>query len=290
MRSVEIRTAPQKTLAFLRERSIGVVVAYLIGWRHDPCPVEHIDPGLVSVRGQIGWSLQRTRVPICPRRFRMRNQRARKLTDTQLVMMRAALRREDRCLSPLSSLRGAQIVKTGEKLIAAGLAREVKAKSSYPDWRRDAESGAAFALKLTAAGAKAAATADTTSPDNEAGSEDVEPRMSKEPAISTPDAMAQAIAAPPANKLRDRGLPRPTSKLAAVVGLLGRPEGASSCGPHCCDRLASPYDARRAHRVAQARLCRHARSLGSCRGLVYRIEAKPDDGADGGSESAAEAA
>src|SRR3954463_2802838 len=30
----------------------------LLAWAAKPCPVDPIDPGLVSVRGQIGWPLQ----------------------------------------------------------------------------------------------------------------------------------------------------------------------------------------------------------------------------------------
>lgn len=48
-----------------------------------------------------------------------------KLTESQMVLLNAASRREDRCLTPMSSLRGAQLVKTREKLIAAGLVREI---------------------------------------------------------------------------------------------------------------------------------------------------------------------
>src|SRR5579863_2223538 len=44
-----------------------------------------------------------------------------------------------------------------ETLIAAGYVREVKAKGSAPVWRRDNDIEGAFALKLTAAGAKAVA-------------------------------------------------------------------------------------------------------------------------------------
>ena len=110
-------------------------------------------------------------------------------------MMREALVREDRCLSPTSSLRGAKVGKTGEKLIAAGLAREVKAKASYPVWRRDAETDVVFALKLTAAGAKAAAAADTASSDYEAGAEEGEARALEKLAVSTADAKAEETAA-----------------------------------------------------------------------------------------------
>src|SRR5262249_35148709 len=98
------------------------------------------------------------------------------LTDTQLVMLSAAAMRADRCLTLSPSLRGAQVRKPGEKLIKAGLVREVKAKPSSPVWRRDDETGLAYALKLTAAGAKAIAVdegeaEDETSPKDVAAGE-----------------------------------------------------------------------------------------------------------------------
>ena len=54
-------------------------------------------------------------------------------------------------------------------LIAVGYAREVRAKASTPVWRQDGETGAAFALKLTAAGAKAIAM-EGAPPDGNVGS------------------------------------------------------------------------------------------------------------------------
>jgi Protein of unknown function (DUF3489) len=215
---------------------------------------------------------------------------APKPTDAQLLMMRAALRRDDRCLSPTTSLRGAKVAQTGEKLIAVGLAREIKAKVSYPVWRRDAETNVAFALKLTAAGAKAAAAADTSSSDNEAGATKGEARALEMPATSTPDAKAQGTAAQLANKQRDRAAPRPTSKLAGVVALLSRSEGA---------RLTEVVTATGwlAHtaRAALTELRKRGYTISLDRsdrvgGSIYRIEAKPEDGAGGGSKGVSEAA
>ena len=151
-----------------------------------------------------------------------------KLTDAQTAMLNTASRREDRCLPPISSLRGAQIVKTGEKLIAAGWVREVKAKGSIPVWRRDGAAGTAFALKLTAAGAKAIA------PEGDAPSKKAAVTEVSEP----PAPLATASAAPVAKttqetvvlgsiERRKLGEPRPTSKIAAVVGLLSRCGGAT---------------------------------------------------------------
>jgi hypothetical protein len=105
-------------------------------------------------------------------------------TDAEWSMMREALRRDAHCLFPMSSLHGTKVAKSGEKLIGLGLARQVKAKSSYPVWRRDAETGAAFALKLTTAGAKAAA-ADVACSDAEAAAGDVELRDPEKQAVSS---------------------------------------------------------------------------------------------------------
>jgi len=56
-----------------------------------------------------------------------------KFTDTQLVLLSAAAQREDRCLVASPTLKG----KVASKLISGGLAKEVKAKSGHPIWRRD---------------------------------------------------------------------------------------------------------------------------------------------------------
>ena len=51
-----------------------------------------------------------------------------KLSDTQLVMLSAAARRDDRCLMLREKLKGAAAHRVVTKLIAAGLVEEVKAK------------------------------------------------------------------------------------------------------------------------------------------------------------------
>src|SRR6478609_1026850 len=83
-----------------------------------------------------------------------------KLTDTQLVLLGAAVQRKDPCLVAPPTLKGAAAQKVASKLISAGFVKEVEAKASGPIWRRDEESGAAYALKLTAAGAEAIAVDD----------------------------------------------------------------------------------------------------------------------------------
>ena len=76
-----------------------------------------------------------------------------KLSDKQRELLSAAAEREDRLLP--SQLKGGAAQKFAAKLVAAGLVKEVKAKTGAPIWRRDEATEQAYALKLTAAGANA---------------------------------------------------------------------------------------------------------------------------------------
>src|ERR1700747_2838135 len=105
-----------------------------------------------------------------------------KLTDTQLVLLGAAAQRKDLYLVAPPTLKGATAQKVASKLISAGFIKEVKAKASDPIWRRDQESGASYALKLTAAGVKAIAVDDVAEPED-AGEESAAPAHRDKPAI-----------------------------------------------------------------------------------------------------------
>lgn len=142
-----------------------------------------------------------------------------KLTDTQLVMLSAAAQREDRCIVAPPSLKGAAAQKIATKLVAAGLAKEIKAKPGGHVWRRDDATGKAYALKLTAAGLKAIAAEDAEAIEGAAG---VSPTPSGEVPKSDHEAAAEIVAPPTAI-----AWPRQGSKLAAVVGLLRREGGAT---------------------------------------------------------------
>jgi hypothetical protein len=133
-----------------------------------------------------------------------------KLTDTQLVMLSAAARRDDRCLVAPQNLKGGALHKVAAKLVAAGLVKEVKAKAGMAVWRRDEAIGQAYALKLTAAGAKAIAVDEGSTP-NEARKEESPPSGRGEPAGAAPSPSA----------------PRDGTKLALAVGLIGRDHGAT---------------------------------------------------------------
>ena len=133
-----------------------------------------------------------------------------KLTDTQLVMLSAAARRDDRCLIAAQNLKGGAMHKVAAKLVTAGLVKEVKAKAGMAVWRRDDAIGQAYALKLTAAGAKAIAVDEGSAP-NEARKEESPPTRRGEP--------AGAAFCPSA--------PRDGTKLALAVGLIQRDHGAT---------------------------------------------------------------
>ena len=150
-----------------------------------------------------------------------------KLTDTQLVLLCAAAQREDRCLVALPTLKGGAAQKVASKLISAGFVKEVKAKSDDPIWRRDEESGASYALKLTAAGAKAIAVGDGAEFEA-AGEKGAALAGRDQPAL--PPQM-EAKDAPPGEGM-EPGPPRPPapragSKLAQVIELLARNDGAT---------------------------------------------------------------
>jgi hypothetical protein len=135
-----------------------------------------------------------------------------KLTDAQLVMLSAAAQREDLCLTAPDKMKGAILTKVGEKLVKLGLVREVRAKAGIPIWRRDA-AGQSYALKLTAAAVKAMAV--------DKGSEEaIEPIDAPHRSGTIGDPYGVADHAP-------MRAPRKGSKLARVIDLLRRSDGAT---------------------------------------------------------------
>jgi Protein of unknown function (DUF3489) len=133
-----------------------------------------------------------------------------KLTDAQLVMLSAAAQREDHCLTAPDKMKGAVLAKVGEKLVKLGLVREVRAKADMPVWRRN-EAGS-FALKLTAAGLKAIAVDDES---DEAGA-----------GREANNLDANKASGPDTTNLTQT-TPREGSKLARVIELLQRSDGAT---------------------------------------------------------------
>jgi hypothetical protein len=150
-----------------------------------------------------------------------------KLTATQLVLLGAAAQRKDLCLVAPPTLKGGAAQKVASKLISAGFVKEVKAKASNPIWRRDEESGASYALKLTAAGAKAITVDDAAEPEDAGGESDALANRDQAAILSKLDAKdarpVQAMEPGPAGPSAPRG----RSKLARVIALLERDHGAT---------------------------------------------------------------
>jgi hypothetical protein len=213
-----------------------------------------------------------------------------KLSDAQRRMMSAALQREDRCVARPVSLRSAQVLKLSETLIAAGYAREVRAKASAPTWRREGETGLSFSLKLTAAGARAITVEDTPAASEQVAA--VGDALHVITQAPSPEAAqgTRAPATPSSLHAPVQIEPRSTSKIAAVIGLLSRAQGASlaeliaSTGwlPHTT-RAALTGLRKRGYLVVLDRTDRQ-------QGSVYRVPSQEDRDALKSSERAAEAA
>jgi Protein of unknown function (DUF3489) len=204
-----------------------------------------------------------------------------KLTNTELVMMSAAARRDERDLEPPKSMKASTAAKVAAKLIASGLVREIKAKKRAAAWRRDEKTGQEYSLKLTAAGLKAIVV-DVEDPrptavgDASTVADNVPANTN---AADAPNeaigkiAVGAAIATTPeiAATKPATGKPREGTKIARVIELLQRDQGAA------LDELIAatgwlPHTARAAltglrHRGYEVRLERG----GKDRASVYRV-------------------
>jgi hypothetical protein len=198
-----------------------------------------------------------------------------KLTDTQLVMLSAAAEREDRCLVALPKLKGGAALKVAIKLISAGFVEEVEADAGAPIWRRDDEMGRAYALKLTAVGAKAIGLDDGATPENSHN----ETGALKNYNQTTVSSEVKTGEAP---QLREPALagpsdPRGGSKLAQVIELLQRDRGAT------IDELIAAtgwlaHTTRAALTGLRKRGYLVAINRADDRGSFYRINAERDNG------------
>ena len=148
-----------------------------------------------------------------------------KLTDTQLVLLSAAAQRKDRCLVAPETLKGGASQKVAKKLISMGLAKATKAKRNDPIWRRDEQSGASYALKLTVAGARAIGIDESIELENTPREDGA---LKKRDQIAVSSTLG-AMDAPDATESVSVGphAPRRGSKLAQVIELLQRDNGAT---------------------------------------------------------------
>ena len=164
-----------------------------------------------------------------------------KLTDTQLVILSAASRRDDRGVDLPTNVTGVELRKAVDKLIRSGLLEEVCANGSLLAWRRDAEAGP-MALRITKQGLEAIGVTDVAvgAPPTETGVNPAPDRTEVEPpAVKVVASRKRASVATQtsvrtrhrtskaktkAGSLRES---RPGSKQARVLAMLGRTEGAT---------------------------------------------------------------
>jgi len=140
-----------------------------------------------------------------------------KLTDTQLVVLGTAARREDRCLAVPENLKGNSAQKVASKLLAEGLVREIRAKPGMPVWRRDEKTERAYCLRLTAAGMKATVADDA----------DAQAMPNAAPAEAHPASIESDGLPLPGTPNVSTKSPRGGTKMARVIGLLQRDQGAT---------------------------------------------------------------
>jgi hypothetical protein len=153
-----------------------------------------------------------------------------RLTDTQLVILSAASRREDRGLVLPANLKGGAAQKLVAKLIDLGLVEEVRARGDVPVWRRD-DDNRPMALRITKRGLKAIAVED----DRDAGQNAADGKAATkqgEADGAAGDAKRGRFRARSGKKAgEDTTGPAPggpaRSKQAKIVELLQRPEGAT---------------------------------------------------------------
>lgn len=159
-----------------------------------------------------------------------------RLSDTQLVALSSAVQREDGVISISERLKGAAAQKFAATLAEKGLAREVRAKPGMAVARRD-EDGRAYALVVTKLG-RAAIHADDDEGSKALAAKSsktegakkltsakrsVDSRSGKPTKIS--DGSPAEKGGSPSTATDNR--PRVGSKLAAVIALLARLDGAS---------------------------------------------------------------
>ena len=195
-----------------------------------------------------------------------------KLNDKQLVLLSAASQRDDHCLVPPAGPKRAQGRRALARLLEAGLVKGIRAKAGAPIWRRDDDTGQTYALKLTAAGAKAIAVDETGSfegeaerrPDHPIVSVDRKPEPCSDSAAAI-DKRNSYVASPPTS-------PRGGTKIAQVIELLQRGDGAT-----LAELVAATGWLPHTMRAALTGLRKRGYAVGmdradKARGSVYRIE------------------
>lgn len=178
-----------------------------------------------------------------------------RLSDTQLIALSSTSQREDGAVTLPDRIKGAAAVNLIRSLVAKGLVCETHAVGGMPVARRD-EEGRPFALAITGLGRASINPTEETSA-NRNQEDGVAETQIDAPAAEQPQASdvseppqrvallpAATVAKPDSAPLdaspreqdasgeapaptQATGMPREGSKLANVIGLLDRPEGAN---------------------------------------------------------------
>jgi hypothetical protein len=145
------------------------------------------------------------------------------LTDTQLVLLSAASRREDGAIVLTPNLKGGVAGKVIGKLLRDGLVEEVPAGASMPVWRRDADAGP-LSIRITPGGlASIGLEGDVMQPAKE-------PSTTEQRADGSPNRPPRAVARRKKGGQGPRQAAKPgrgQSKQAKVLALLQRSQGAT---------------------------------------------------------------
>ena len=163
-----------------------------------------------------------------------------KLTDTQLVILSTASRRDDRGVDLPTNVTGVELRKAVDKLIRSGLLEEVCANGSLLAWRRDAEAGP-MALRITKQGLEAigvkdvvvgAPTETSVSPAPDRTEVEAPPvkvvSSRKRASVSTQTSVRRRHqTGKTKTKVGSSCETQPGSKQARVLAMLGRTEGAT---------------------------------------------------------------
>jgi hypothetical protein len=163
-----------------------------------------------------------------------------RLTETQLVILSTASRRNDRGVDLPTNVTAEALREAVDRLIRAGLLEEVRANGSLLAWRRDAEAGP-MALRITTQGLEAIGVKDVAmGASTEASVSPALDRTEVETPATKVVASRKRASVATQTFVRTRhqtgkakskaGSPResrPGSKQARVLAMLGRPEGAT---------------------------------------------------------------
>jgi uncharacterized protein DUF3489 len=162
-----------------------------------------------------------------------------RLTDTQLVILSSASRRNDRGIDLPANLTGEALRKAVDKLIRTGLLEEVCANGSLLAWRRDAEAGP-MTLRITKQGLEAVGIKDAVgAPTETSVNQAPDPTEVEAPAVKVV-ASRKRVSVATQKSVRTRhqtgkaktkpGSSRESrtgSKQARVLVMLGRSEGVT---------------------------------------------------------------